>query len=146
VASAFSSSQASPKGLFDGYVRITFDALSQVVFSQRHAWEDESLREDLAHEDVPALRAGYCEWSASDAARQISIGWAWFMSQTGRVLLAPGGMSTNLMLVSNGCFDLGMHKTGELLHAWLSGITWQASFEPENIGAPGLNSSGPRPV
>ncbi|WP_158883505.1 DUF4902 domain-containing protein [Rhodanobacter sp. L36] len=145
MASAFSSSQVSPKGLFDGYVRITFDALAQVVFSERHAWEDESLREDLAHEDVPALRAGYCEWSASGTARQISIGWAWFVSQTGRVLLAPGGLSTNLMLVGSQRFDLGCKKTNELLHAWLSGVAWQTTLESDNIVTLVSNDSAPWP-
>ncbi|MEP6906404.1 MAG: DUF4902 domain-containing protein [Pseudoxanthomonas sp.] len=127
------SFQVTPRGLFDGYVRITFEALSQVAFTKKHAWEDGRLQEDFVHDDIPACRAGYCEWTAEYTVQQISIGWAWFGSQDGRIFLAPGGLSSNVMLVTLGDFDLGVHKTGELLHAWLSGQPWQGRMNSRDL-------------
>jgi hypothetical protein len=40
-------------------------------------------------------------------------------------LLAPGGMSSNVMIMSPDGFDLGPTKTDELLRAWLSSQAWQ---------------------
>jgi hypothetical protein len=110
----------------DGYIRLTFDAFSSLNFQRKLAWEDEGLQQDLNVEDVPAFCAGYCEW-ATDGALQISIGWAWFGLADGRKFIAPGGINSNVMLVTQTSYDLGMHRTDELLRAWLSGESWQTS-------------------
>ncbi|OOG62060.1 hypothetical protein B0E46_13800 [Rhodanobacter sp. B04] len=117
---------ASPKRSLDGYIRLTFDALSSLNFQRKLAWEDPDLQQDLIVEDVPAFCAGYCEWATNDVL-QVSIGWAWFGLANGRRFIAPGGISSNVMLVTQTSYDLGMHRTDELLRAWLSGESWQIS-------------------
>lgn len=109
----------------DGYIRISFDIFSSLDFPQRRAWDDPALCEELVQVDVPAFRAGYCEWATERLPDQISIGWAWFRPPSGRTLLAPGGISSNLMLIGRGLHDLGSHKTQELLQSWLTGEHWQ---------------------
>lgn len=110
---------------FDGYIRLTFDTFSNLDFRQKRAWEDTELRDELVQEDVPAFRAGYCEWATEDAPDPVSIGWAWFRLANGRTFLAPGGISSNVMFVAPASHDLGTHRTQELLHAWLTGENWE---------------------
>jgi hypothetical protein len=109
----------------DGYIRITFDTFSSLNFHRKLAWEDRELQEDLIVEDIPACCAGYCEWATDETPHQISVGWAWFSLADGRILVAPGGISSNVMLVTQTSYDLGMHRTNELLLTWLSGESWQ---------------------
>lgn len=108
---------------FDGYVRITFDGLERLRFGHKSAWEDTSLAADLRIEAVPAVRAGYCEWQ-TQGQPVVTLGWAWFCDAHARWLVAPGGVSSNLMLVTPTRYDLGPRQTSELLRAWLSGIDW----------------------
>ena len=122
--SLLASCAVSPKKSLDGYIRLTFDAFSRLNFHRKLAWEDEDLQQDLILEDVPACCAGYCEW-ATDGALQVSIGWAWFGVADGRKFIAPGAINSNIMLVTQTSYDLGMHRTDELLRAWLSGESWQ---------------------
>ncbi|WP_168170856.1 DUF4902 domain-containing protein [Rhodanobacter sp. C01] len=122
--SSLFSCAISPENSLDGYIRLTFDAFSSLHFRRKLAWEDKDLQQDLIVEDVPASCAGYCEW-ATDGALPVSIGWAWFGVADGRRFIAPGGISSNVMLVTQASYDLGTHRTDELLRAWLSGESWQ---------------------
>lgn len=109
----------------DGYIRMTFDAFAGLEFTLRKSWEDSTLNDDLRHEGIEARHAGYCEWE-TDATQAVSIGWAWFECPNGMLAIAPGGISTNVMLVTPRTgYDLGQMKTEELLQAWLSGESWQ---------------------
>ena len=118
---------ANAKRSLDGYIRITFDAFSSLNFQQKRAWEDKELQEDLILEDIPASCAGYCEWATDETPHQISVGWAWFGLADGRIFVAPGGISSNVMLVTPTSFDLGPHRTNELLQTWLSGESWHSN-------------------
>lgn len=109
----------------DGYIRLTFDTFSDLEFNQKQIWEDPILLEELASDDIPARRAGYCEWSTDDLLHRVSVGWAWFGLENEQIFLAPGGISRNVMFVSPSGFDLGAHRTSELLSAWLSVESWQ---------------------
>jgi hypothetical protein len=110
----------------DGYVRLTFQRLCRLPFARRMSVCDAELRGDLIAQDVPAQRAGYCEWIDTSTALRISIGWAWFATDTDTSqLLAPGGFSGNVMIVSDDGSDLGPSKTNELLKSWLSAQIWQ---------------------
>ncbi len=126
----------------DGYIRLTFQQLCTLQFSQRQTINDDDLREELVEQDVPAMGAGYCDWLDASTAVQISVGWAWFVTaQDAPQLLAPGGLSSNVMITSADGNDLGPSKTDELLRAWLSGQAWQnngpfarvAANEPDSI-------------
>jgi len=111
----------------DGYIRMTFDAFTKLEFTLRRSWEDEALHEDLRSEGIETSCAGYCEWG-TDATRSVSIGWAWFGLPCGRLAVAPGGISTNVMLVTRRTrYDLGQSKTDELLQVWLASEPWDSA-------------------
>ncbi|MEO5622239.1 MAG: DUF4902 domain-containing protein [Dokdonella sp.] len=110
----------------DGYIRLTFQQFCALQFSHRLTMNDDDLRDELLEQDVPAFGAGYCEWRDISTPVQISVGWAWFVTADDTPqLLAPGGLSSNVMITSAGGNDLGTGKTDELLRAWLSSLRWQ---------------------
>lgn len=113
------------KVCLDGYIRMTFEAFTKLEFTLRKSWKDSTLNDDLRHEGIEACQAGYCEWETDDT-QAVSIGWAWFECPDGRLAIAPGGISTNVMLVTpKNSYDVGQAKTEALLQAWLSGEHWQ---------------------
>jgi len=115
----------------DGYIRMTLLKLSELYFAQRTSITDDDLRNELRDQDVPAYQAGFCDWISVGAATHVCIGWAWFtICREGAVLLAPGGISTNVMLTAPDGRDLGMAKTNELISAWLSSQSWQNEVRP----------------
>ena len=115
----------------DGYIRMTLQRLSELYFAQRTSITDDDLRNELRDQDVPAYQAGFCDWISVGAATHVCIGWAWFtVGRDAAVLLAPGGISTNVMLTSQDGRDLGMAKTNELISAWLSSQPWQNDVRP----------------
>jgi hypothetical protein len=110
----------------DGYIRLTFQRFCKLNFSQRLTIADDDLRSDLLAQDVPAFSAGYCDWLDISTTVHVSVGWAWFATDNNAPqLLAPGGMSSNVMIMSPDGYDLGPAKTDELLKAWLSSQAWQ---------------------
>ena len=109
----------------DGYVRLPLSSLMALSFTHRVAWLDNELLNELRAENVPALEAGYCEWNTADA-QQVSLGWAWFtVCANGVTLLAPGGISSNVMLIDAKSRDMGANQTESLLRAWLASLEWQ---------------------
>ena len=109
----------------DGYVRMAFSSLTAIRFEHRLAWLDDELLQELLEENVPALKAGYCEWNTAQA-QQISLGWAWFtVCANGAACLAPGGISSNVMFVDAKCRDMGAQQTDALLRGWLASLQWQ---------------------
>jgi len=112
----------------DGYVRMSLQRLCELPFVAQQVFVDEDMLKDLQHQDVPAVRAGFCEWADTTLGVNISIGWAWFSpTQVAdlNVMLAPGGISTNVMLTAADGRDVGRTKTNELLVAWLTGRDWR---------------------
>lgn len=122
------SNHACLEPSIDGYIRMTFEAFAELDFIQRWSWEDSGLSEDLILDGIEVLSAGYNEWATGGSCR-VSVGWAWFDSPDGRRCIAPGGVSSNVMLVTPRCYDLGSTKTGELLRAWVSTADWTAPHE-----------------
>ncbi len=109
----------------DGYIRMTFETFIGLEFTLRKSWKDVALYDDLRSEGFEVCHAGYCEWE-TETSQAVSIGWAWFECPNGRRAIAPGGISTNVMLVTaKSQYDLGQRKTDELLQAWLDGEHWQ---------------------
>ncbi len=122
---------------FDGYVRLSFDELLKVDFNQKSSWEDRTLVDDLAEEGLHACNAGYCEWAARYDGENISMGWAWFETKDAQICLAPGGLSSNLMLITSKHYDVGMHRTSKLLQCWLDGVDWRRCVaRPANCALP----------
>jgi hypothetical protein len=109
----------------DGYFRVTFDNLRNMPFPRRWAFEDSNLVNELRDLHLDVERAGYCEWEGPNS---MSLGFGWIAIAGGeRVLLAPGGVSSNVMLTSTKGYDLGPDTTEHILGSWLSGQLWQQS-------------------
>lgn len=113
-----------PEFSFDGYLRLTFAALTRLAFINKLAWEDAELVHEFCAESIPARRAGYCEWDTG-GKNPISIGWTWFEIADGNICISPCCVNSNLMLVTHKNYDVGASKTSELLRAWLSGVAWK---------------------
>ncbi|MGN6739722.1 DUF4902 domain-containing protein [Dyella sp.] len=118
----------------DGYLRLTCTAFLRLQFRPHMVWPDASLLEELAHARVGLgiRRAGHCEWIApleppSSTVRLVSVGWAWMETLENRLLAAPGGIQSNLRLLSDDNMDLGPRTTQLLLAEWLDEAAWQES-------------------
>jgi len=110
----------------DGYIRLTYDAFCALPMRSHLAWQDSELLNELRQQGVPAGVAGYCEWVSRLPDFPVSIGWAWFISESGEDFgLAPGGLSCNIMLCTEHGSDLGAHATEELLTRWLASTPWK---------------------
>ncbi len=110
----------------DGYIRLTYAAFCALPMRSHLAWQDGELLNELREQGVQAKVAGYCEWVSRVPNIPVSIGWAWFISESGAdVGLAPGGVSCNLMLCTEHGCDLGANTTAELLTRWLASMPWK---------------------
>jgi Domain of unknown function (DUF4902) len=131
-----SKNYAEVRGAYsgDGYVRLTFPQLCRLKFDKRQMFTDEELLQELLDQNIPALDAGYCDWLDVSTSVQISVGWAWFtIRKNPSRVLAPGGVSSNVMLTSADGSDLGTNRTDELLQAWLSARAWESDGRSPNI-------------
>ncbi|MBL8509791.1 DUF4902 domain-containing protein [Chitinimonas sp. JJ19] len=120
----------------DGLIRLTYTELRCVRIHLNMAWSDMDLLSELLQQGVQATDAGYCEY-VSDARKPcISLGWAWYLyDPSGGIMLAPGGISSNVMLRCEAGYDLGAIQTGRLLESWINEYDWQVLFALEAIPA-----------
>lgn len=117
---------------------MTFEVFTKLRFIVRSSWEDLDLASELRCEGIETSCAGYCEWEA-EATSTVSVGWAWFVCAKGRHTIAPGGISTNVMLVAHKTrYDLGDDRTAALLQGWLAGEHWAAD-ESDTCWTPSTN-------
>ncbi|MDN5925060.1 MAG: DUF4902 domain-containing protein [Xanthomonadales bacterium] len=112
-----------------GYVRMTIATFDSLTFPQRMAFEDEDLRLELAQEEPRVLQAGFCDWVDATAQTRVCIGWAWCL-QFGDPCerLAPGGFSSNVLLLGDDGSALGQDHTDQVLRDWLASQAWQGSL------------------
>lgn len=109
----------------DGYIRIRLSNLDVLPFVHLFSESDDGFLQELQSQTIPARCAGFSEW-ISDTTPPISIGWGWFVhSDSERMLLAPDGVRSNVMLIDTQGYDLGPQKTASLFGAWLSAFEWQ---------------------
>ncbi len=105
----------------DQLVRLSYPELIGLSFQPCLAWIDTSLTAELKEFGLPVAYAGYSEWECQDSAPKLSISWNWFKEAfSGKVLIAPGGISCNMMLRSPRGYDLGSDMTQQLLFIWIS--------------------------
>ncbi|TPG83196.1 DUF4902 domain-containing protein [Pseudomonas mandelii] len=110
----------------DGYIRMTFTDFCTLSLKQNLAWPDTALLEELRDLGVCVESAGYCEWAGERTIPRVSLGWAWVRhSHAQPPVLAPGGISSNVMLRNPYGYDLGAKLTEELLASWLQSQPWQ---------------------
>lgn len=110
----------------DGYIRLTYADFCTLSLQRHMVWQDPGLVDELREQGLDARVAGYCEWVSVSLEPKVSLGWAWFVAPRGRaVMLAPGGISANIMLCTDTGAALGVRQTAQLLHGWLSSQAWQ---------------------
>lgn len=133
--------------ILDGYIRLTYQAFLDLRFEKRKAWEDEDLRMELVREGTSATRAGYCEWTAprehppAHEPKLVSLGWTWVEGCGEAPTPIVDGLHSNIMLLSDGSYDLGMVETCRLLHRWLCDRPWQADL-PAPARSPRFSAGG----
>lgn len=111
----------------DGYIRLPLASLNALSFVHLYSESDEAFLDELKAQTIPASSAGFCEWK-SDTAPAISLGWGWFIhSQTERMMLAPDGVRSNVMLIDAQGYDLGPIKTSNIFCTWLAAFEWQST-------------------
>lgn len=109
----------------DGYIRVRLASLNALSFVHLYSESDTDFLHELKTQTVPARDAGFSEWK-SDTHPAISLGWGWFIhSQSERMLLAPDGIRSNVMLIDASGYDLGPIQTSKLFCTWLSDFEWQ---------------------
>lgn len=109
----------------DGYIRLPLASLDALSFEHLYSERDESFLDELKGQTIPACSAGFCEWK-SNGTPAISLGWGWFIHcQTERMMLAPDGVRSNVMLIDARGYDLGAEKTSNLFCTWLGTFEWQ---------------------
>jgi len=126
----------------DGYIRLRLASLNNLSFVHLFSESDSGFLKELRSQTIPARYAGFSEWK-SEADPAISLGWGWFIhTDSDRMLLAPDGVRSNVMLIDMHGYDLGPQKTSSLFGAWLNAFDWQpaVAFALKNL-LPPVNSS-----
>jgi hypothetical protein len=110
----------------DGYIRLRLASLNTLTFVHLFSESDAGFLHELQSQTVPAIAAGFSEWKTmTDPV--ISIGWGWFIHEDSeRMLLAPDGVRSNVMLIDARGYDLGSQRTSTLFGTWLSSFEWQS--------------------
>lgn len=115
---------ATRDGSTDGYVRIPTSALPSLQL--RHLTSDKDFTVAVAG-DSPThpLITGYTEWIGSWQDLSVTVGWDWGVVQGVIVVLNPGEIRTNIMLMSDDCRaePADMAKI-HLLH-WIESLPWR---------------------
>jgi len=124
----------------DSKIRISSPALYRTYFSHLYS---EVINE--APSCDKALRTGITEWMAETPGALLSLAWDW---QT----LDDGGLGerfdysprSNLMIVCDRGYDVGMHETDKVLFEFVRRLPWREEVS-RTIQARGLGTpSGPR--
>lgn len=111
----------------DGYIRLPLASLNALSFVHLFSDSDADFLQELKEQTVPARAAGFSEWK-SDTNPTISLGWGWFIhSESERILLAPDGVRSNVMLIDAHGYDLGPIQTSNLFCSWLDAFEWQGT-------------------
>jgi hypothetical protein len=115
----------APSASPDGYIRLSLASLSSLSFLHLFSATDQDFLEELLVQTIPARAAGFTEWK-SETHPCVSIAWGWFIhSRSERLLLAPEGIRSNVMLIDAHGYDLGSTKTSSLFSSWLNAFEWQ---------------------
>jgi hypothetical protein len=109
----------------DGYIRLPLASISSLPLRHLFSEPDDGFLEELRMQTIPARAAGFSEWK-SETSPAISIGWGWFiLGHSDRLLLAPDGVRSNVMLIDARGYDLGASATSRLFCSWLGAFDWQ---------------------
>lgn len=111
----------------DGYIRVASRGLDDITLVHLSSDPDSDFLDELRRRTVPAVAAGFSEWISSSVP-VVSLGWGWFVhSHSGRLLLAPDGVRSNLMLTDTRGYDIGLPATSQMLSDWLVTYPWHQS-------------------
>ena len=124
----------------DGYVRIAEQTLSALKLTHVMSGFDDELLAELRAANCDAVGAGYTEWQTTvSGARQISVGWDWYVDRKLGILMVKSDVRSNVM--GTDCFgsDIGMKTTAASLRLGLGRLNWTnvvaaaMSFTPQHI-------------
>jgi hypothetical protein len=111
----------------DGYIRLPLASLNSLSFEHLFSDSDADFLQELREQTVPARSAGFSEWK-SNTNPAISLGWGWFIhSESERLMLAPDGVRSNVMLIDARGYDLGPGQTSNLFCSWLDTFEWEVA-------------------
>lgn len=111
--------------IHDFYVRTTMHGLASSRLAHMFSYLDDALKNDFQRMAMPVADAGYTEW-VTDAAPTLSIGWEWYRPHAGSsILLGPGEIRGNIMLLDQVGYDHGPILTERLLRCWITSLLWQ---------------------
>ncbi|GAB3551452.1 hypothetical protein GCM10027343_35680 [Noviherbaspirillum agri] len=109
----------------DGYIRMPLSSLNSLRFVHLYSDNDADFLDELRGQTIPARSAGFSEWKSSSEP-SVSLGWGWFIhTPSQRMMLAPDGVRSNVMLIDLHGYDLGPMKTSSLFGIWLGTFNWQ---------------------
>jgi hypothetical protein len=104
----------------DGYLRLTPAAFYALEFHQHMCLQDPDLLDDLWHEGVPAISAGYYELVCNDIQPIISVGCAWHVTAgCSDVKVGKDDVSSNVMLLAPNGDDYGAQHSRTIIQNWL---------------------------
>lgn len=111
----------------DGYIRLSFDELSQIPLSHLISGLDDEVSRLTQFSAVFSEITGYTEW-VTDTKPSISIGWDWildFSETRSGEYKRVGEPRSNLMLINSKKHDLGDEKTTVLIETIVDEMNWQ---------------------
>jgi len=113
---------------------MTFADFCSLRFPRRFNIQDRYLLIELKARNVPAIRAGYCDWLDNTTSVTLNIGWEWYETSASRQLV-PGGISSNVMLLTANGADFERTQRDTLLHFWLEQQHWRNKRRSEGLAA-----------
>ncbi len=111
----------------DGYVKLQLRNFHGIRLQHFVSGLDEESPESTSMEGAcVSTIEGYTEW-VSISAPVISLGWDWIYDpmRIPAMLVHPGSLRTNVMLLDNDGAEVGPLKTSVLLEAVLDCFDWQ---------------------
>lgn len=78
-----------------------------------------------SHVESNTPLGGYTEWTSMAGGVVVSVSWEWQRQDDGAlVIVPPRSILSNLMVISDQGYDMGMVGTEKALQEWLEGLSW----------------------
>jgi len=110
----------------DGYVRISLADLGKLTLQLLFADSDPDIEAQLTASGLTLRQAGYCEWIGSVDNAHITLGLDLLtLDDQPRPIMAPGGIGTNVKIISQSGYDLQPELSHTLLSEALKSKGWE---------------------
>ena len=110
----------------DGYVRITLSQLRSANLHQLESALDPSIAvpEEIASSPDDVI-TGFSEWAGSYGKLNLSIGWDWGLVAGALVVLNPGEIRTNILLINDQGYDESRLFTRMRIVELIESLPWR---------------------